>query len=313
MIYYIRDDNNNLIGFKTNNTTYYYKKNYQNDIIGIYDNNYNLIVSYEYDDYGSILSIKDNTGIEITDPNHIGNINPFRYRSYYYDKETNLYYLNSRYYNPEWGRFINIDNSMEIGKNLLYLNLYLYTNNNYINAYDYSGAPWNSIWDGIKNGAKVIGSGIKNVYNSAKKTVNNIWTGVKNSFTCEVDVGVSAGASVANIGIEFGAKQSMNAGVSNGKTYSNTSYSAGFEAGIKKSDFNIDLSYNKIHNTECSNPYHNNPAAPLWEIINCPYTTNDIYLNTEHTELHKDEIFIGFSVDAYLGFGVSFKIGFNIP
>ncbi len=72
---YIQDDN----------TTYYYKKNYQNDIIGISDNNYNLTVSYEYDDYGSILSIKDNNGIEITDPNHIGNLNPFRYRSYYFD------------------------------------------------------------------------------------------------------------------------------------------------------------------------------------------------------------------------------------
>lgn len=75
VLYYIQDDN----------TTYYYKKNYQNDIIGISDNNYNLTVSYEYDDYGSILSIKDNNGIEITDPNHIGNLNPFRYRSYYFD------------------------------------------------------------------------------------------------------------------------------------------------------------------------------------------------------------------------------------
>ena len=46
---------------------------------------------------------------EITDTNHMANINPFRYRSYYYDKETKWYYLNSRYYNPEWGRFINAD------------------------------------------------------------------------------------------------------------------------------------------------------------------------------------------------------------
>ncbi len=133
MLYYIRDDNNNLIGFKANNTTYYYKKNYQNDIIGIYDNNYNLIISYEYDDYGSILSIKDNNGIEITDPNHIENLNPFRYRSYYFDLETNLYYLNSRYYNPEWGRFLNIDNFIEVTQDTLFLNLYIYTNNNYIN------------------------------------------------------------------------------------------------------------------------------------------------------------------------------------
>lgn len=139
VLYYIRDDNNNLIGFKANNTTYYYKKNYQNDIIGIYDNNYNLIVSYEYDDYGSILSIKDNTGIEVTDPNHIGNLNPFRYRSYYFDKETNLYYLNSRYYNPEWGRFINADSIIGTKEDHTGYNLYSYCENNPINKMDSEG------------------------------------------------------------------------------------------------------------------------------------------------------------------------------
>ncbi|MCX4255216.1 MAG: hypothetical protein OSJ63_08160, partial [Bacilli bacterium] len=149
VLYYIRDDNNNLIGFKTNNTTYYYKKNYQNDIIGIYDNNYNLIVSYEYDDYGSILSIKDNNGIEITDPNHIGNINPFRYRSYYYDKETNLYYLNSRYYNPEWGRFINADSIIGTKDDHVGYNLYSYCENNPINRTDSDGNIAGAIVSGI--------------------------------------------------------------------------------------------------------------------------------------------------------------------
>ena len=149
VLYYIRDDNNNLIGFKTNNTTYYYKKNYQNDIIGIYDNNYNLIVSYEYDDYGSILSIKDNNGIEITDPNHIGNLNPFRYRSYYYDKETNLYYLNSRYYNPEWGRFINADSIIGTKDDHVGYNLYSYCENNPINRTDSDGNIAGAIVSGI--------------------------------------------------------------------------------------------------------------------------------------------------------------------
>ena len=52
--------------------------------------NYNEIVSYEYDSWGAILNITDNSGI------NLGTINPFRYRSYYYDEETKLYYLNSR-------------------------------------------------------------------------------------------------------------------------------------------------------------------------------------------------------------------------
>ncbi len=182
VLYYIRDDNNNLIGFKTNNTTYYYKKNYQNDIIGIYDNNYNLIVSYEYDDYGSILSIKDNTGIEITDPNHIGNINPFRYRSYYYDKETNLYYLNSRYYNPEWGRFINADSIIGTKEDHVGYNLYSYCENNPINRTDSDGnsailagtAVISCGFNSISNPNTIVtGSTVANIANKNKTVTNN--------------------------------------------------------------------------------------------------------------------------------------------
>ena len=101
----------------------------QEDIIGITDENFNKIVEYEYDSWGNIITIKDNNGNIITDESHIGIINPFRYRSYYYDKETKLYYLNSRYYNPEWGRFINADNYFVQGSYLNGNNLYIYCNN----------------------------------------------------------------------------------------------------------------------------------------------------------------------------------------
>lgn len=73
------------------------------------------------------------------DNNHIGNINPFRYRNYYYDKETKLYYLNSRYYNPEWGRFINPDSIINANKDLLSYNLYIYCSNNPIANIDTTG------------------------------------------------------------------------------------------------------------------------------------------------------------------------------
>ena len=69
----------------------------------------------------------------------MANINPFRYRSYYYDKETKLYYLNSRYYNPLWGRFLNGDNIFAQNNTLLGNNLYLYCNNNPINCIDSNG------------------------------------------------------------------------------------------------------------------------------------------------------------------------------
>lgn len=71
---------------------------------------------------------------------HIANINPYRYKGYYYDKETELYYLNERYYNPKWGRFINSDSyGGQIGGNILYHNIYAYTLNDPINNYDEDG------------------------------------------------------------------------------------------------------------------------------------------------------------------------------
>lgn len=139
VLYFIRDVNNNLIGFNYNLTTYYYIKNTLNDIIGIKDINSNTIATYEYDSFGNILGIKDASGNEITSESHIAIINPFRYRSYYYDSENNLYYLNSRYYNPQWGRFINADNYISTGNGILGYNMYAYCNNNYINYVDTSG------------------------------------------------------------------------------------------------------------------------------------------------------------------------------
>lgn len=138
VIYYLYDLEG-IIGINYNNNNYYYVKNYQNDIIGILNSTGERIVSYNYDSWGNILSIKDNNGNEITDTNNIGIINPFRYRSYYYDKETNLYYLKSRYYNPKWGRFISPDVFIGSNQDLLSNNLYLYVSNNPINNIDNTG------------------------------------------------------------------------------------------------------------------------------------------------------------------------------
>lgn len=139
MLYFIRDVNNKLIGFKYNTDLYYYIKNAQDDIIGIKDVNSNIIATYEYDSFGKILSIKDNNGNQITSSTHIANINPFRFRSYYYDSETGLYYLNSRYYNPVWGRFINLDGVVGSNQDILSYNLYTYCSNNFINCSDITG------------------------------------------------------------------------------------------------------------------------------------------------------------------------------
>lgn len=89
VLYYIRDDSDNLIACKYNGTLYYYLKNNFNDVIGIIDTNYNLVAEYQYDSWSNIISIINNNGRDISaNQQHIANISPFQYRSYYYDRET---------------------------------------------------------------------------------------------------------------------------------------------------------------------------------------------------------------------------------
>jgi RHS repeat-associated protein len=121
------------------------------------DEEFNQIVSYTYDSWGNIISIKDENGSDISNnTNHIGNINPFKYRSYYYDNETNLYYLNSRYYNSEWSRFVNADTfdvMLENTEHLLSTNLYAYAGNNPIVNVDSDGRWLANVIGGVAVGA----------------------------------------------------------------------------------------------------------------------------------------------------------------
>lgn len=154
VIYYIRS-NKELIGFKYNDDIYYYIKNNQDDIIGILDNEYNVVAKYKYDSWGNIISITDGNDNDVSNNNtHIANINPYRYRSYYYDRETKLYYLNSRYYNPEWGRFINVDGIISSG-DTIEGNLYNYCSNDPVNNVDSSGQfSIKGAWNWVKEKAK---------------------------------------------------------------------------------------------------------------------------------------------------------------
>ncbi len=159
VIYYFYDNNGDIMGLRYNGAIYLYLKNLQGDIIGILDNNKNHIVSYTYDSWGKMVSIKDEEGKEITDPNHVGIANPYRYRSYRYDTETGLYYLNSRYYNPEWGRFLNADGTFNGGNEIIGHNLFAYCSNNPINYYDPLGSV--SILSIIKNIKNLISKEIQ--------------------------------------------------------------------------------------------------------------------------------------------------------
>ena len=135
-IYYTYDNSGNILSMNLNNTEYYYLKNAQGDIIGLTDNTGTQVVSYTYDSWGKLISIdgtlKDTVGVK----------NPYRYRGYRYDTETGLYYLQSRYYNPEWGRFINTDSELGNTGELLGHNIFAYCKNNSVNLEDPMGTTW---------------------------------------------------------------------------------------------------------------------------------------------------------------------------
>ena len=118
-----------LVSVSYGGEEYYYAYNGQGDVVGLLDSEANIVAMYYYDAWGNHIAIEDGTGSAITDPTHIAHVNPYRYRGYRYDSETNLYYLQSRYYDSEWGRFVSADDvgvlGMEQGS-LLQNNLYIY-------------------------------------------------------------------------------------------------------------------------------------------------------------------------------------------
>ena len=193
---------NKLVGFTYNKgdktSNYIYRRNLQGDIIGIYDSLGNEVGGYAYDAYGKCyVKYKDNSSEE---EKTILNTNPFRYRGYYYDNETGLYYLNARYYDPSIGRFISPDVLTildETKGQINGLNLYMYCNNNPIMYVDPSGCfPITSLLISLAIGfcvGALIGGGFevwKQIHNNGWNPANWNWA----------QIGLSAlGGGVAGI------------------------------------------------------------------------------------------------------------------
>ena len=134
---------NGVTGFLKDGNYYYFKKNIFGDVISIYSGSY-LVAYYKYDAYGN-HKVFDSNGVEINSnyqnyQSHIGYINPFRYRGYYYDVETGCYYCQARYYLPEIRRWISMDDFQYFdSETLLGTNLFAYCLNNPVMNVDPEG------------------------------------------------------------------------------------------------------------------------------------------------------------------------------
>ena len=124
-------DESGIAGFEYSGQKYVFRKNLQGDVVGICSSSGTLIGEYVYDAWGNLLEEPTN-GILLA--------NPFRYRGYYYDTSIGLYYLNSRYYDPETGRFLNEDLVSYLEPETIGgINLYAYCLNDPVNYIDPTG------------------------------------------------------------------------------------------------------------------------------------------------------------------------------
>lgn len=142
---YLYDKDNNLYGFKYDGNIYYYIKDILGIIKYIVDSNGSILLEYTYDAFGNIIYTNQSPYTNLYDINHIV------YKSYYMDFENSLYYLKTRYYNPNWGRFVSIDKIEYLNENVACgLNLYAYCLNDPINNSDPDGTwSWEKFFIGV--------------------------------------------------------------------------------------------------------------------------------------------------------------------
>ena len=186
---FLYDDRDSVLGMVWNGQTYFFKKNLQGDVVSLLHGDGTVAGTYTYDAWGkgkiaSYDSLSDLTAMAL---------NPFRYRGYYYDNETGFYYVSSRYYDPEVGRWINADSVID-QSSVMGGNLFVYCLNNPVNMTDETGnLPFFAITAAI---GAVVGAIVGGVV--AAKNGRNVWAGI--------GVGAAAGALIGTgVGMAAGA------------------------------------------------------------------------------------------------------------
>ena len=148
-------DHAGIMGMTYGGNTYLYRKNIQGDVVALLNESGAVVARYKYDAWGN-HKIYSAEGIDISNNSqyneHVGNINPIRYRGYYFDAETGLYYLPARYYDPVACRFISRDDYSYLDPETVNgLNLFAYCGNNPVMCYDPSGHDLKSFFKNVKD------------------------------------------------------------------------------------------------------------------------------------------------------------------
>ncbi len=150
-LHFYYDSYGYLTGIKYNGTNYYVATNKRGDVVALYYYDGRIMGRYEYDAWGNVIKIEDisydSAGNQViadltnnTTSRDLLVVNPIRYRGYYYDVETELYYLQSRYYNAQVGSFLNADGYLTTdADNPLAYNMFAYCMNNPVMFSDPSG------------------------------------------------------------------------------------------------------------------------------------------------------------------------------
>ena len=197
--------------YSTNGTsfqTYYYVLNLQGDVVKLIHYipgfEYESVAAYEYDAWGNIVSSSG----------RLAEINPLRYRGYYYDNETGFYYLQSRYYDPANRRFINADtySSTDPG-DAIGCNMFAYCGNNPVMRNDYSGDAW---WHWVVATVAVVGLAVASVVTcggaaAAAMTATALISGTCTTVPAAATIitGAALGAGVAYAGSVVSAASSV--------------------------------------------------------------------------------------------------------
>ena len=270
---------------------FYFRTNIFGDVIAIYNGNGDCLASFAYDAWGNFTETFPTSSYEERDQ---AKAIPFRYRGYYYDTKTGFYYLNSRYYDPSIGRFINADGLSYLGANgdLNGYNLYAYCSNNPVMFVDPNG---NSLWDVIKNW-------FKNIIDSVE---------------AEIGLGVGIGAS-GDITAE-NAKVTAEAYRDNTLFFDDGKIIAGNKVSAELSIFGMGIGGNHSQYTDGSNNDHyhglsNSVIDDAKRIINCPKCNHNyaVSKNIFRNASIDTSGFLGASGSLHAGIGFHFSIGLNL-